>query len=156
MMSVRNAVRRQYQRIVNRAAMQAGGIQVPPEGWVVTARKALGMSGAQLARRLGVSRAAVSQTEKNELSGSVTLKHIQNTAEAMGYKFVYAIVPTDEAENIIRTQAERKARSLVSRASAHMALEGQALSKEQNEEEIARIRDELMRDVPPGFWTDNY
>lgn len=153
-MSVRDTVRKQYQGIVNRAATQAAGLQVPSEGWVATVRKALGMSGAQLARRLGVSRASVSQTEKKELSGSVTLKHMQSMAEALGCKFVYAIVPLDDAESILRAQAERRARDLVRRASAHMALEKQALSKGQNEEEIARLRDELIRDMPPDFWED--
>lgn len=153
-MSVRDIVRKQYQGIVNRTAKQTAGLSVPPEGWVATVRKALGMSGAQLARRLGVSRASVSQTEKKELSGSVTLKHMQRTAEALDCKFVYAIVPQDDVESIVCAQAEKKAHDLVRRASAHMALEKQALPTGQNKEEIARLRDELIRDMPSDFWED--
>jgi predicted DNA-binding mobile mystery protein A len=153
-MGVRKTIRKQYQGIVNRAALQMARFQRPSEGWVVTVRKALGMSGAQLARRLGVSRASVSQTEKKELNGSVTLKHMQNAAEALGCKFVYAIVPHDDVDTILRAQAEEKARELVRRASAHMALESQALSETQNGEEIVRLRDELIRDMPSDFWEE--
>lgn len=35
-----------------------------------------------------------------------------------------------------------------------MALEKQALPTEQNKEEIAGLRDELMRDMPSNFWED--
>jgi transcriptional regulator with XRE-family HTH domain len=56
-------------------------------------RKALGMSGAQLARKMGVSRALVSQAESNEVSGNVTMKTMQTMAEAMGCRFVYAVLP---------------------------------------------------------------
>lgn len=134
------------------AAQEAAGIHTPAEGWVVTVRKALGMSGAQLARRLGVSRASVSQTERNELSGSVTLKHMQGVAGALGCRFVYAIVPGENVESIIRERAEKKAREFVRRVSSHMALESQALSPEKNEEEIASLRDELMHELPSDFW----
>ena len=153
-MSVQKTIRRQYQSIVDRVASQLADFHKPNEGWVVTVRKALGMSGAQLSRRLGVSRAAVSQTEKNELSGSVTLKHMQSTAEALGCKFIYAIIPDDSIQNVIGDQAERKATEFVRRVSGHMALESQSLPPEKTKEEIARLRDELMRDMPSDFWDE--
>lgn len=153
-MSVRKTIKKQYRGIVDRAASQLSGVQKPSEGWVVTVRKALGMSGAQLARRLGVSRASVSQTEKNERSGSVTLKHMQGCAEALGCRFVYAIIPVGSLEDVIRDQAERKATDLVRRASGHMALESQSLPPEKNKQEIARLREELIREMPSDFWEE--
>ncbi len=151
-MSVRKTIERQHRLIVDRAASQLSDVQTPSEGWVFTVRKALGMSGAQLARRLGVTRAAVSQTEKNEVSGSVTLKHMQNVAEALGCRFVCAIVPEGRIEDVIRNQAERKATKLVRRASGYMALESQSLPPEKLKEEIVRLRDDLMREMPSDFW----
>ena len=77
-MSVKKIVRKQYQDIVDRARLQESyGLRVPNEGWIRTVRKALNMSGAQLARRLGMTRGLVSNTEKAELSGSVTIKNMQ-------------------------------------------------------------------------------
>jgi predicted DNA-binding mobile mystery protein A len=153
-MSVQKTIKKQYRGIVDRAASQLSGVQKPSEGWVVTVRKALGMSGAQLARRLAVSRASVSQTEKNEQSGGVTLKHMQNTAEALGCRFIYAIIPVGSIEDVIHNHAEEKATKLVRRASGHMALERQSLPLEKNKQEIARLRDELIRDMPSDFWEE--
>ena len=100
-MSVKRAARQQYQVIVDRAAPQAAAMRTPSEGWLRTARKALGMSGAQLARRMGVTRARIANVEHAELSGSVTLKSMQAAAEALGCRFVYAIVPSQTVEDMI-------------------------------------------------------
>lgn len=155
-MSVKDTVTRQYQAIVDRAASQFGAGQppLPPEGWIATARKALGMSGAQLAKRLGVTRARISQAERAEPSGSITLKTMRATAEAMGCRFVYAIVPEDRIEDVIAAQARRKAQVLVATASGHMALESQSLSEAQNRAEVERIARDLIRAMPPDLWVD--
>ena len=147
---------KQYRAIVNRAAAPFGrlGVAMPREGWIATVRKALGMSGAQLARRLGVTRARISQAERAEVVGGVTLKTMRATAETMGCRFVYAIVPDKRIEDIIAAQAHVKARAVVAKAIAHMALEDQALSASQNAEEIERVADELMRAMPSDFWKD--
>ncbi len=75
-MSVRDIVQQQYQRLVDSAASRPS-LQTPPEGWLRTVRKALGMSGPQLAKRMGVTRARVAQAEHAELSGGATLKSMQ-------------------------------------------------------------------------------
>ena len=61
---------------------------MPGDGWIATIRKALGMSGAALARRLGVTRARVSQAERAEREGGITLKEMDEFAAAMGCRFV--------------------------------------------------------------------
>lgn len=127
---------------------------MPGEGWIATIRKALGMSGAELGRRLGVTRARVSQAERAEREGGVTLKSMEEFAQAMGCRFVYAIVPPDgRIEDVVAAQARRKAEALVARASGHMALERQALPAKKNRAEVARLARELMEDMPPDFWT---
>ena len=153
-MGIDQVVSFQYRQIVDSAAEAARGITVPREGWIATARKALGMSGAQLARRLGVSRAQVSQTEKNEVSGSVTLKTVQKMAEAMGYRFVYTIVPVTTVTGVIEARAREKATAIVNTTSTHMALEGQALSTAQIEYEKNRIQQDLVNEPPATFWND--
>ena len=59
-MSVKQAVREQYQAIVDFAS--GSNTDIPAEGWIRTVRKALGMSGAQLAKRMGVTRARIAQS----------------------------------------------------------------------------------------------
>jgi len=153
-MSIKDIVSSQYRDIIDRAAHPAQEITMPPEGWLCTARKALQMSGAQLARRLGVSRAQVSKTEKKELSGSVTIKTMQQMAEAMGYRFVYTIVPEKSVEDNIKAHAKKKASAIVERTNEHMALEGQTLSSQQRQFEIERLQKDMIDRQPSDFWDD--
>ncbi|HEY4923545.1 MAG TPA: mobile mystery protein A [Roseiarcus sp.] len=152
-MSVKTIVRQQYRRIVDATASHAT-LQTPPEGWMRTVRKALGMSGAQLAKKMGVTRARVAQAEHAELSGGATLKSMQTAAKAMGCRFVYAIVPDGRVEDLILAQARRKAMALVGAASTHMAFESQALPKDKIAKEVERLTREIVKEMPPDFWSD--
>ena len=81
--------------------------------------------------RLGVTKPAIYQAERKEQYGGVTLQHMDRLADAMGGKFVYAVVPADgQIEDILRNQAHEKAEAIVRRASSHMAPEKRSLSSE--------------------------
>lgn len=153
-MSVKDTIIQQYQALVDRAAERMAYINMPQEGWLRTVRKALHMSGAQLARRMGVSRARVADAEHSELEGAITIKSMQTAAEAMGCKFVYAIVPRDNVSELIMEQARRKASAIVGTASGHMALENQALPHKSNLQEVLRLSHQLASKMPPDFWDD--
>jgi predicted DNA-binding mobile mystery protein A len=153
-MSVRQTAQRQYQALLDRAATQADALRVPAEGWLRAARNALGMSGAQLARRLGVTRARIAHAEHAELSGAITLKSMQAAAEAMGCKFIYAIVPPGSVEELIIRQARKKATGFVKAAGSHMALEDQALPKNRLDQEITHLTRDIVHEMPPDFWDD--
>lgn len=154
-MAIKSVVQHQYQRIVDSAGSLLG-VRIPPEGWLRTVRKALGMSGAQLAQRMGVTRARVAQAEHAELSGGATLKSMQAAAEAMGCRFVYAIVPETRIQDIIMAQARKKAMALVGTASTHMALESQTLPKEKIAQEVERLTREIAQEMLPDFWSDKW
>ncbi len=154
-MSIGKIVAKQYRDKVNQAVKQFGSLSMlPPEGWVRTVRTALGMSGSQLAARLGVSKARISKAEKDEPSGSVTLKTMHAMAEAMGCRFVYAVIPEKEVEEVIKQRAIKKAREQVKTAATHMALEAQSLSEEQLSFEIERIAAEIVEKMPANLWSD--
>ncbi len=151
-MSVKDTARRQYERLVDTTAVRLADIPTPREGWLATVRKALSMSGAQLARRTGVTKAAIYQAERQEADGGISLRQMQKLAEGMGCRFVYAIVPETKIADVVREQALAEAERIVKRTSAHMALEQQALPPHQLKEQIERLADELMRDMPSDFW----
>lgn len=153
-MSVKRVVRQQYQAIVDHAASQAAALRVPSEGWLRTVRKALGMSGAQLGRRMGVTRARIAAAEQAELTGGITLRSMQAAAEAMGCRFVYAIVPPQSVEDMVTAQARKKALAVVGTVSRHMALEGQALPDDKTAQEVARLAADMAREMPPDIWDD--
>jgi len=155
-MSVKATVQRQYQAKVDQAALGVvQGLQRPPEGWVASVRKALGISAAQLGRMVGRTRANISAAERSEQNDRITLQTMKTLAEAMGCKFVYAIVPGEGSiDGILKARAREKARSIVSRASTHMALEKQSLTSGQIDNEIERLALDLLRDPPSDFWED--
>jgi predicted DNA-binding mobile mystery protein A len=153
-MRVKKVARQQYQAIVDKAAPYAVAMSVPSEGWLRTARKALGMSGAQLARRLGLTRARIAHAEQDEISGSVTLKSMQAAAEAMGCKFVYAIVPPKTVEDLISAQAHKKAVAIVNIAGEHMALESQLMPDKKIREEVERLARDIAHEIPPNLWDE--
>lgn len=152
---MKSIIAKQYRDKVNSAFHQLSLLDtMPKEGWIRTVRKALGMSGVQLAKRLNLTKMRVSQAERGELSGGVSLKTMQSMAEAMGCKFVYAIIPQNKVEELISAQAMAKARQLVQSASTHMALEAQSLSKNQLALEVDRIAKEIMEKMPSDLWND--
>ena len=151
-MSVKDTARKQYMRIADSAAQQFATFQPPSEGWLASLRKALGMSGTQVAKRMGVTRSAIYQAERNEREGAISISQMQKIAEAMGGRFVYAIIPEGSVQDVIRAQAYRKAEARIRRAGAHMALESQSLSREQTKRKIDELAEQLMRDMPSDFW----
>ena len=155
-MSVKATVQKQYQTKVDQAALAVTcELQHPPEGWIATVRKALGISAAQLGRMVGRTRANISAAERSEQNDRITLQTMHTLAEAMGCKFVYAIVPAQGSiEDVLKMRAREKARRIVSRASTHMALEKQSLTSGQIEDQIERLALELLRNPPSDFWED--
>ena len=119
-------------------------------------RKALGMSAPQLARRAGVTKAAIYQAQRKEREGGITVRQMEKLANAMGGRFVYAILPDGGDLNAhVRAQARAKAEKIVYRTSTHMTLEKQSLSNQQITWEIERLADQLVRDMPPDFWDES-
>lgn len=143
--------REQYIQLID-SAVNILKIRQPKEGWIKTVRMALGMSGAQLGTRLGNNRTITSYLERSELDGRITLHKMQDVAEALNCKFVYAIVPNTSIENIIDKQATKKAEEITSTVSTHMMLEDQALDKETLQKETDRLKAQIINEMKRDFW----
>lgn len=163
-MSVKDTAKRFYIRIIDGASQRYDDQIQPKEGWLATMRKALGMSGPQMAKRAGVTKTAIYQAERKELMGEVTLNQMEKMASALDARFVYSVIPNANAKaavnksgpvlvsDLIRAQARIKAEALIGRVSTHMALEKQALSDDLNRAEIDRLAEKLEREMPSDFW----
>lgn len=155
-MKIKDIVTRQCRQLVDQAGPNIRDITLPREGWIATVRKALGMSGPQLAKRLGLTRARISQMERAETHGGISLKSMQAAAEAMNCRFVYAIVPASGSiGTLLQQRALKKAEEVVKRAAQHMALENQALSQASYKQEIERLAQQLVEKPPADFWEDS-
>lgn len=156
-MSVKEVSRRNYQKQIDSVPKEIHALKIPKEGWLVACRKSLGMSGAELARKIGVSRSNIAQAESNELSGAATIATLNSFAEAMGCKLVYAIVPLkgQTTDQLIFAQAMKKARAIAGKTHEHMELEGQALFETALEFQIEQLAKRIQLEMPADFWSNS-
>lgn len=124
----------------------------PPKGWVRAIRDGLGMSRRQLSDRLGLSVSRVQRIEADEVVGSVTLKTMRQTAEAMDCVFVYAVIPRTSLEDSIQQQALKKAGQNLQSVNQTMALEAQSVKKEANQEMLEILAKQLREKSPRTLW----
>lgn len=136
----------------NLAGLKSANTQVPVKGWIRAIREALGMSGRQLAQRLKVSQPRIPRLEQDELTGSVTIKTMQQVAEALDCTFVYALVPRTSLEDTLRGQARMIAQDRIERAAHSMLLEAQSLSAEEQQKSLDSAIVELVRELPKELW----
>lgn len=151
---LKSIVLKQRRSRINQAALYLKNVSQPQYGWISEVRAALGMSGVQLAARMGVGRSRVSRLEKAEAEGFITIRTLNEAAEAMGCKLVYAIVPEDSIESIIERQAMSRAKDIVKTASTHMVLEDQALSASQIDERIKGLARDLIEKPSKELWDE--
>jgi predicted DNA-binding mobile mystery protein A len=138
--------RRARQRLDERLSPMkpAERFRAPPKGWVRAVRDALGMTGVQLARRLGIRPQSVEALEASEESGAVQLKTLRRAAEALGCSLVYALVPNDSLEAMVRARARQIAVRELGRVAHTMRLEAQETGEADLEARIeAYIRDNI-------------
>jgi predicted DNA-binding mobile mystery protein A len=116
----------------------------PPKGWVRAIRDALGMTGVQFAKRLGIRPQSVEALEKSEANGSIQLKTLRRAAEAVDCTLVYALVPNSSLEGTVQARARKIALRDLGRVAHTMKLEAQDTGDANLEARIeAYIRDVL-------------
>ena len=130
-------------------------IKAPRKGWVRAIRDALGMTGEQLARRIGTNRQRVARIESDESQGRVTIKTLQRVAEGLDCVFVYGFVPRTTLEEIVRNRAMRVASKRMSRVSRTMELEQQGLDDREQEIVLQDATERLMDASLKTLWNDD-
>jgi len=128
-------------------------VSIPPTGWVKTIRTTLGMSMQQLGNKLSVSKQGVSDMEKRELDGSITIKALKEIGRALDMQLVYGFVPNDGSlEDLIEKKAIQLATEIVMRTSNTMHLEDQGNSKARIEKAIKERAEEIKNKMPKMLW----
>jgi predicted DNA-binding mobile mystery protein A len=121
----------------------------PARGWIKAVREALGMTTAQLAKRLGVKQPSVIAIEQSEARGTIELATLRRVAAALDCTVIYALVPNKPLEAIVRDKARTFARRRRGPVEHTMLLEDQ---KVKDKDADARL-DEIVRDINPRlFW----
>ena len=152
-MSVTRAKQRQAQERINQAASLAKSLAKPIGGWIATFQEAIGMNAPALAERLGISRNNIYAAIQNEQAGTISMNQLEKIAEAMGGRLVYAIIPREgPVEEIVLAQARAKARRIIKRTRAHMALEEQTEGLRSEAEMIEELAADIIREGRRDFW----
>jgi predicted DNA-binding mobile mystery protein A len=121
----------------------------PVRGWIKAVREALGMTTAQLAKRLGVKQPSVVAIEQSEAKGTVELATLRRVAEALDCTVVYALVPNKPLETAVRDRARAFVRRRRGPVEHSMLLEDQKVEGQDSE---ARL-EEIVRETNPRlFW----
>jgi predicted DNA-binding mobile mystery protein A len=123
----------------------------PRSGWIGTLRRALGMPQAHLAQQLEVSRQAVSQLEKREVDGSITLSALEQAAQALGARVVYAVVPDRPLRETLSSRALQVASRITGSVRHTMRLEDQdpGSDLDRRTRELA----EALAENPSRLWS---
>ena len=120
-------------------------------------RDILGMRARQLAERLQVTQPTVAAMEKSEAAGTVTLASLRKAAAAMGCRFVYAFVPEDTFDSLVRRRAFEAAVRLLDQVDHTMVLEAQGADPEAKKQRVDDLADdpyarsaEISGMIPPA------
>jgi predicted DNA-binding mobile mystery protein A len=126
----------------------------PKGGWIRAIRQAIGMTGKQLAARLKVAQSTAHEFEISEQKGTATLDTLRRAAAGLNCTFVYAIVPNEKLEKMVRERALKVARDRMARVLNTMALENQEASSSSLEHQIARLANNIIEHEPLAIWSE--
>jgi predicted DNA-binding mobile mystery protein A len=124
----------------------------PRGGWLKAIRTALGLTTRQLAARVGSAQAAVVAAEQREAAETISLGQLRRMADALNCDLRYVLVPRIPLAEQVDAQAERKARERVASVAHTMALEAQRAGSEFDKQQIAEVKDELLRGRRSRLW----
>lgn len=100
-------------------------LKPPKHGWIRAVRTALGMTSAQLGKRLSMTAQGAADLERRESEGTVTLETLRKAAGALECDLLVVLVPRTSLEQMIRDQAAAKAAAERDSVLHTMALEAQ-------------------------------
>jgi len=115
-------------------------------------RTAMGMTQAQLAKKLKMSQPIISRIEKN--AEACSLKTLSKVAQALGCNFLGVLSSEISLEEKIIAQAEKKARDILKRTFSNMALEKQTPNQEAYDFQLKNLVESLAKNPGPELWEE--
>ena len=152
--------RQQIDRQLAKVIPYLSRFKKPAVGWLKELRQALGMTSAQLAKRLGVSRQMLQKIEAGEVSGAISLSTLRRAAEAMGFGVSYVLVPLETTkkgsaqplEELVYQRAYEAAKRIITRVSISMELEQQKVSETVLDRQIHALAEDMIKSADSKIW----
>lgn len=124
-----------------------------PNGWIYSVRTALNMSLKQLGKKLKKTPQSTKEIEEREKNRSITLKGLNDAAEALNMRLVYFFIPkTESLQRMIENRAYEVAQEIVLRTSHSMGLEDQQNRDERLKKAIKDRADKIINELPRFLW----
>ena len=122
----------------------------PHKGWIRAIRDALGMSSRELAARMGVSQTTIPDIERSEQRLTIKLHTLQRAADALECDLVYFLRPRRSLNELVMSQAHRKAGEHLGWVAHQSRLEDQVVLDEDSH------LDDLAAEFVDhrGLWTE--
>jgi predicted DNA-binding mobile mystery protein A len=124
----------------------------PSRGWIKALREGLGMTTAQLARRMGVSQPRIAELEKAEAARNVTLGSLERAAEALDCRLVYVLVPNRPLSERLEERADQLAEEQLAAVDQTMKLEKQSVSNAKQRQAMKQRIAMALLDKPSRLW----
>jgi len=121
-------------------------------GWIKTIREALGMTSTDLAFRVGVNQSRIIHMEQAEVDGNIKISTMKKIANALDMDFVYAFVPRNSLNEMVREQAKLLALKKMERLDHTMRLEMQELTSDEKEKALKDMIDRILIEEQKDFW----
>jgi predicted DNA-binding mobile mystery protein A len=128
-------------------------IAPPPTGWIKAIRTALGMSLQQLGNKISITKQSLTEIERREKEGTITLKTLRDVANGLDMELVYGFVPKDGSlDALIERKAKELAAHIVLRTSNTMKLEDQGNTNKRIEKAIRERAASIKNEMPKILW----
>ncbi len=113
------------------------------KSWSKYVRNALGMSITQMAQRIGLAQSTMTESEKSEEEGRLTINKLRKMADVLDCDLVYAFIPRVSLKEIVKKQAHKKVQENMKHAKTHMSLEGQDVTIDRKERTSDLIEEKM-------------
>ena len=124
----------------------------PKEGWIRTIRKTLHMSTDVLSKKLNLTITSVLKIENREKNKCITLKKLEEAAQALDCKLIYALIPNESFLDMIRNQERLNAIKLIQQTQNTMKLEQQGLDKDQLKQQLEYVLQDIQNQPLKKLW----
>jgi predicted DNA-binding mobile mystery protein A len=123
------------------------------KSWIKYIRSAMGMSADQLAKKTNMATSSLYQLERGEEENKVNLQSLKKVAEALNCEVIYALVPREPLNEMIKRQAYTKAKNIVAESTLNMELEDQAVNQVETKQQIKELADKIRESK--NLWSDS-
>lgn len=124
----------------------------PKSGWIKAIRESLGMTTAQLAKRMGIQQSGVTLLEQRESLKTVSLEILERAAQSLNCRLVYALVPDESLEKIVDDQAHLAAQEILQNTLHTMALESQTVGQDESSLHLQELKAEIKNKLDHRLW----